>query len=46
MSLPLRTWIEKTVNEEETHWFSSKENILGAAVSKDVLIESVLIDIS
>ena len=33
MGLPLWFWVEKSVHGGETHWLSSKENIVGTIVS-------------
>ena len=36
MGLPLRAWVEKTVLRVETHRLPGKENLPGAALSKNV----------
>ena len=35
MGLPLKVWARRTVHGMETHWLSSKEKVLGAAVRKE-----------
>ena len=42
LSLPLRSWVEKTVNGVETHWLSCEEKVLGAAINKEGHADSVL----
>ena len=42
MNLPLRTWVENTVNRVEAHWLSITENVPDAAVSKESHAYSVL----
>ena len=40
MGSPLSAWIENSVLEVETHWQSDKENVLGAALSKEGFSDS------
>ena len=42
MGLSLWTWVKKTVHGEETHWFSSKEKVQRAVISKEGNVEGVL----
>ena len=35
MCLPLRAWMQKTIQGVETHLFSGKEIVLGTADSKE-----------
>ena len=36
LDLPWQAWLVKRINVVETHWLSSKENVLGTAVVKNV----------
>ena len=38
----LQSWVEKTILGVETYWLFSKEKILGAAVSKEGHVDSLL----
>ena len=42
MSLQLQALVEKTVHGVKTQWFSGKENVLGAVVSKEGYADSFL----
>ena len=44
ITLPLQAWVENTVSGVKIHWLSSKEKVLGAAVSKDSHADSLLGD--
>ena len=42
IGLPIWTRVEKTVQGEETHWLSGKENVLGKMVSREGHVDSFL----
>ena len=42
MGLPLWTWIKKNICGMEMNWLSSKEKVLGAALSKESYADSLL----
>ena len=42
ISLPLETWVKKTVHGVEAHWLSSKEKVPGSAISKEGQADSFL----
>ena len=42
MGLPLCGWVEKTVNELETHWLSGKKKVSGTVISKEGHADNLL----